>query len=205
MKFPRLTDKQITYFYLKNKKKAREKAISTPSLKYRNIEKKSNIQFNLEGVYFSYWLRKFFNTFIKSGKKKKIYKKLYLCLLIIKFEKNIFPTLYIFEIIDNLRPSFSIENFFPRKKRIMVQYPRLSKPTRLYAVALKWIRNLIQIDYINKTRLEKITFISALNNALEYLDPKNKVNKLFKRRTLYYKVGMRLERHMHYGKKRIKL
>jgi DNA-directed RNA polymerase subunit H (RpoH/RPB5) len=71
--------------------------------------------------------------FIKKGKKKKLFKHLYIALLNLKFDQNILPTIFITEMIERIRPNFKLTKYFPNKRGKIC--PRVVRNSQTYALA----------------------------------------------------------------------
>ena len=164
------------------------------SIKYRFIKQKSLSQQKLDGVYHSYWLGKFLNMFIKQGKKKKVFKHLYTCLLLVKIENKMSPVLYFFEIIERIKPSFKLVSYFPTRTALIT--PKVVPPSSLYKVVLQWIRVLVNADYVN-ARKSRTPYYKIVHNSLQYLY-KTKNHTLIKKRDQYLVDAIRLQRYLRY-------
>lgn len=148
----------------------------------------------VDGVYTSYWVSKIGNMFIKKGKKKKTIKHFNKCLLQIKFNNNINPLIYIFEIIDNIKPTFKLEHSFPGK--VPVVYPKTVKLNKRYNVAIRWIQLFILENKYNSIRTI-IPFYKQLFNSFNQLATL-KSNLLIKKRDQYHQDAVTLQENIRY-------
>lgn len=161
---------------------------------YRHVSENVSLYPKIDGRYHSYWLGKFFNFFIKKGKKYMVYKHLYLCFLIIKYSKNLTPLLYWFEILEQIKPTFKLTSIFPNKK--MVVYPRVILGSKQYKITLRWLREITKYDY-EQTRKDKIPFYRVILSSFEFLNSSNN-KSLLKKRDNYLSDAIRLQDHIRY-------
>lgn len=101
----------------------------------KNKKINNNFFKNLDGVYNSFWIGKFINSFIKKGNKETVSHKIYLSFKDLKFSMHVFPPLFILEMLERIKPIFKLENRFPKKKKIVC--PAVVPINKLYMVALK--------------------------------------------------------------------
>lgn len=148
----------------------------------------------VDGIYNSYWINKINNMFVKKGKKKLMNKHFYKCLLTIKFTNNINPLIYIFEIIDSIKPTFRLENSFPSKTAIV--YPKIINAFKQYNIVIRWIQIFILENKYNAGR-NTVKFYKYIVNSLTQLQIL-KFNPLIKKRDRYHKEAVVLQDNMRY-------
>lgn len=121
-------------------------------------------------------------------------KHFYKCLLTIKFTNNINPLIYIFEIIDSIKPTFRLENSFPSKTAIV--YPKIINAFKQYNIVIRWIQIFILENKYNAGR-NTVKFYKYIVNSLTQLQIL-KFNPLIKKRDRYHKEAVVLQDNMRY-------
>lgn len=147
-----------------------------------------------DGVYRSYWISKFNNAFIKRGKKKKINKHLNKCLVSIKFNTHASPIIFVFEIVDRVKPTFKLENSFPGKTPVI--YPKVVDSAKQYSIAIRWIQLYILENRSNAGR-NTVGFYKHLISSLNQLAT-SKSNLLIKKRDRYHQEAVALQENARY-------
>ena len=148
----------------------------------------------VDGVYCSYWINKFNNAFVKNGKKKKINKHLNRCLLNIKFVNRTSPLVFVFEIVDRIKPTFRLNNVFPGKTPLV--YPEVADPAKQYSIAIRWIQLYILENKFNAGR-NTAGLYKHLLSGLGALTA-NGSNTLIKKRDQYHREAVVLQDNFRY-------
>lgn len=146
------------------------------------------------GVYNSYWINKLSNIFIKKGKKTKVMKYINLSLIQIKFLYNINPIIFLFEVIESIKPIFKLENTFPGKTAVV--YPRAVNLDKRYNVAIKWIKLYI-LDNQHNLRRSRAVFWKQFYIEITQLSL-HKSNPLIKKRDEYHQNAIHLQDNLRY-------
>jgi len=154
--------------------------------------KVSTLYYN--GVYSSYWVNKLGNIFIKKGKKAKIIKYINFSLIQIKLSYHTNPLIFLFEIIENIKPLFKLENTFPGKTAVV--YPKVVNLNKRYSIVIKWIKLYILDNRYNLKR-NRIAFWKQLNAGIIQLSLL-KSNTLIKKRNEYHKNAIDLQENLRY-------
>jgi len=158
------------------------------------VNQQLNIVNKTDGLYRSYWISKVSNAFIKKGKKKKIIKQFNKGLLLIKYTQNINPLVYVFEIVDKIKPTFKLENAFPG--RTAVVYPKVVNVSTQYSVAIRWILAYLLENKRNAGR-NTLGFYKHFVAGLTQLTVL-KSNPLLKKRDRYHQNAVKLQENVRY-------
>jgi len=92
----------------------------------------------LDGLYSSYWTGRLINMLVKKGLKKAAAKRVYTAFLNLKMIQHVLPVLYLFEILDQIKPVFKLDNCFPGRTKVV--FPRIVMRQKQYMVALHWLK-----------------------------------------------------------------
>ena len=115
--------------------------------KKRTIKKYKKLIGKVDPFYNSYWIGKFFNKFMKMGKKHLIEHTILKCFQNIQKETNIQVLYFFFTVLTKFRPLFGFisKRFGKQFKKIPVPlYPR-----RQIITSLKWLVLSIQINHLS--------------------------------------------------------
>ncbi len=146
------------------------------------------------GVYDSYWANRLGNIFVKKGKKKLITKHINFVLIHVKLAHRVHPLVFLFEVIESIKPVFKLENTFPSKKGVI--FPRVITRNKQYGIAIKWIKLLI-LDQKHSSKRDKLAFWKQLYVGLVQLSVQRS-NPLVKKRDEYHKDAVNLQENIRY-------
>lgn len=164
------------------------------NIKYRRIMENSLINLKTEGYYHSFWLGRLFNSYIKKGKKNKVYKHLYLSFLKLKINYNVNPLLQWFETLEYIKPTFRLVSIFPSKT--LVIYPQVALYNKQYSIALRWFKEAVKMN-LGNIRRARLPFHQSIFSSICYLrESKNKI--LFRKRDNYLNEAIRLQDHIRF-------
>lgn len=158
-----------------------------------------NIDFyrSADGIYTSYWLGKFINTLLKSGKKKSTAKHVYKSLRLIKFATKTSPLTIFLELLDKIKPMFRLRNYIVRRV-IIKEFPiAVLRPRRLI-LAVHWLKE--------EVRSKRVKFETSLSNDIfdKLIDftENPKKNSLVKKRNEFTQRTIKAQFNIRYNFRR---
>jgi len=178
-----------------------EAAIQRTSRHYRGnfrAAQVSTMQNNrmAEGVYSSYWLGRFMNSFIRRGQKKAAHRHIYKALLIFKLHTGVAPLVTFLETLEQLKPAFRLSHWFPRNTAII--YPRVVTPWLRYRTALRWLVDDVASSESYASSRVKIPFwYQTLIKLVGWQSLKK--HPLIKRRNKYHLDAIKLQENVRFS------
>lgn len=185
------------------------KVIKDRSKEIKDINKKPLVFdrfFNIKTILFrSFWIDKFINTLVVSGRKLLVWKTLYSVFLSLKVLFMRSPSILIFEILENFKSPLKALPPKNKTRKVIVRVHLVSW-WKQYMQILRWIRQSTRTSHRMKGSWEK-----RILSELTLLVKNDRVTSIAKKIELnnqlvaFGRVSIHFRWHKRYSKRKIKL